>query len=70
MVRETMRTGSLEYRPGGALRPEHELKGLQDEEYACFRKLRYGTSKLGPEERVVAKGVVCYLPPSWKVGTP
>ena len=43
---------------------------MQDEEYAWFRRLMYEIFKLNPKERMVAKEVVRYLPPSWKVGTP
>ena len=70
MVRKIVRTRDLENRLGGVARSEDGLEGLQDEEYAWFRRLMYGDFKLDPKERVVAKEVVRYLPPSWTVGTP
>ena len=59
-----MRTGSLRCAPGALNIAPVGRRGpgmLQDEEYACFRKLMYEISKLGPEGRVVAKGVVRYI---------
>ena len=65
-----MPTEGLEDRLCGVARSEDELEGLQEEEYVQFRRLMYGIFKLDPWERMVAKEVVRYLPPSWKVGTP
>ena len=70
MVDEIMNTGNFEHRLSKVPRSEDELKGLQDEEYAWFRRLMYGIFKLDPKERMVAKEVFRYLPPSWEVGTP
>ena len=70
MVKEIMNTGNFEYRLSKVPRSEDEFEGLQDEEYAWFRRLMYGIFKLDPKERMVAKEVVRCLPSSWKVGTP
>ena len=70
MVREVFPAEDLEDRLGGVARSEDELEGLQEEEYAQLRRLTHGIFKLDPKERMVAKEVVRYLPPSWKVGTP
>jgi hypothetical protein len=42
---------------------------MQDEEDAWFRRLMYEIFKLDPKERMVAKEVVCYLPPGWVAGS-
>jgi len=50
-------------------RSKDALKGMQDEEDAWFRRLMYEIFKLDPKERMVAKEVVCYLPPGWVAGS-
>ena len=65
-----MGTGDFEPRLRKLPRSKDRLEGMQDEEYAWFRRLMYEIFKLNPKERMVAKEVVRYLPPSWKVGTP
>ena len=70
MVGRVVRTGSFEDRLAELPRPKDGVEGMQDEEYAWFRELMYGIFKLDPRERMVAKEIVRYLPPSWKFGTP
>ena len=65
-----MNTGNFESRLRQVYRSEDPLEGLQEEEYAWFRRLMYGIFKLDPKERMTAEEVIRYLPPSWKVGTP
>ncbi|KAF8244425.1 kinase-like protein [Wilcoxina mikolae CBS 423.85] len=63
-VGQVMVTGNdFESRLNRVPRCQDGLLGMEDEEYAWFRRLMYEIFKLDPKERMVAKEVVRYLPP-------